>query len=192
MDVRVHLSWPLFSSYAVGTIVPETSKGIRFRCVAHYVKVVATPEGPGVVWTPTKCWACLFLSLKSSCSSPVVANVRWIWKGLKIRRENGQSQDLRGKGRVSIRLGSPLHPLTRRTGGCHSAAGLSNADVLLCPIRLTYVPSKETTTVHIAAPLHLHQYLLFLCPGACLLNPALGKWPALYCISCTCMLNPQI
>lgn len=25
----------------------------RFRCVAHYVKVVATPEGLGVIWTPS-------------------------------------------------------------------------------------------------------------------------------------------
>lgn len=37
----------------LGTISLETSGDIRFRFVAHYVKVVATPEGPGVIWTPS-------------------------------------------------------------------------------------------------------------------------------------------
>lgn len=57
--------------------------------------------------------------------------------------------------------------------------GLSKADVLLCPIRLMYVPSEETTVLrsHIAPSPHLHHHLLFHCLGACLLNPASGKWP---------------
>ncbi|GLD48710.1 kelch-like protein 32 isoform X1 [Lates japonicus] len=45
-------------------------------------------------------------------------------------------------------------------------------------MRLMYVPSEETTVLrsHIAPPLHLHHHLSFLCPGACRLNPASGRW----------------
>lgn len=57
--------------------------------------------------------------------------------------------------------------------------GLSEADMLFCPIRLMHVPSEETTVLrsYIALPLNLHRHPLFLCPGECLLNPALGTWP---------------
>ena len=38
---------------------------IRFKCVAHYVKVVATPKGFGSVWTPGL-FSLLFSSLMSN------------------------------------------------------------------------------------------------------------------------------
>lgn len=36
--------------WLLATILRETSGDIIFRCVAHHVKVVATPRGPGVTW----------------------------------------------------------------------------------------------------------------------------------------------
>lgn len=53
------------------------------------------------------------------------------------------------------------------------------ADVLLCPVRLMYIPSKKIT-VCVEPARHLHHHFLFLSLGACLLNPASGKWSALY------------
>lgn len=41
------------------------------------------------------------------------------------RNRQSQEQCVCGKGEVSIRLDGRLHPFTRRTGGCHSAAGSS-------------------------------------------------------------------
>lgn len=71
-----------------------------------------------------------------------------------------------------------MHLFTNlRLGGVD---GLSKADVLFSPIRLMYVPSEETSVLssHIEPIHHLHQHPFFLCPGACLLNPASGRWPA--------------
>ena len=53
---------------------------------------------------------------------------------------------------------------------------LTEADVLYCPVRLMYVPGEETSVFrsHIASPLHLHYLSLY--EGACLLNPASGRW----------------
>lgn len=55
--------------------------------------------------------------------------------------------------------------------------------LLLCLVRPMLVPTEELK-VHIAAPLHLHSHLLFIYPGECLLNLALGKLPAYAFVDC--------
>lgn len=55
--------------------------------------------------------------------------------------------------------------------------------LMLCLVRPMLV-STEELKVHIAAPLHLHNHLLFIYPGECLLNLASGKLPAYAFVDC--------
>lgn len=165
-------------------------RGIRFRCVAHYVKVVATPEGLGVIWTPSLFREVLslfipFLWSLAACGCHGLC-VLYTKKGfertaVRIGKVKTSAAERRKKSTLGLTRGCmPSHiaqeAVTVRLG---RVDGLSKADVLLCPIRLMYVSSEETTVLrsHIAPPPHPHHHLLFLCLGACLLNPASGKWP---------------
>lgn len=102
-------------------------------------------------------------------------------QAIRIVKVNTGVAETREKSALGLMCGCiPSHiaqgVVTLRLG---RADGLSKADVLFCPIRLMYVPSEETTVLRsrITPPLHLHHHPLFLCLGACLLNPASGRWP---------------
>lgn len=126
------------------------------------------------------------LSLKSSClwlSRPAVLYTKKGFErtAVRIGKVKTSAAERRKKSTLGLTRGCmPSHiaqeAVTVRLG---RVDGLSKADVLLCPIRLMYVSSEETTVLrsHIAPPPHPHHHLLFLCLGACLLNPASGKWP---------------
>lgn len=113
--------------WLLATILREASRDIIFRCVAHHVKVVATPRGSGVTWTPSLFPEVLnwFYSLpwslaacgchsytaevggeKKRTDKPIV-KARPVWK--------------RKKGRVSTGLDvlvASLHTLCRRLSQC--------------------------------------------------------------------------
>lgn len=170
----VHLGWPWFPFLRHW---PRSCRR-RTRWFGVYHIQECSTSCQGCSYTVGTCWAGFLLS-HDCCDHE---SGRRGWKRCPVETWVG------GGTQLAISLTCCCVSSHMVVGGVGKEAVIERVGwvklmLLLCLVRPMLVPTEELK-VHNAAPLHLHNDLLFTFPGECLLNLASGKLPASLFVDC--------